>query len=131
MALTTLLIDDHDIVRAGLRQVIQMDGRLRIVAEAENAGDALRLFEFHKPEIVVTDLRLPDMPGVDMVRHMRTVHPAARIVVVSGFIDGDEARALLETGAMAILGKTRACYEFGPAMDSLLAGQTYISPSLR
>lgn len=131
MTMTVLLIDDHDIVRAGLRQMIQMDRRLRITCEASSGIEGVHLAAEHQPDLVFTDLRLPDIQGEEVVRQILERHPEARVVVVSGFIEMEQVQSLLAAGVKGILGKTRACYEMRIALDAILTGGTFVSPSLR
>jgi DNA-binding NarL/FixJ family response regulator len=131
MTMTVLLIDDHDIVRAGLRQMIQMDRRLRITCEASTGEEGVRFANENEPELVITDLHLPDIQGEEVVRRILESHPAARIMVVSGFIEVDQVKALQALGVKGILGKTRACHELRDALDAIFTGGTFVSPSLR
>ena len=94
-----LIADDHPIVRAGLASIISAEGDLRVVAEAANGAEAVALFRVHRPDVVLLDLRMPEMDGVEATRALVRETPSACIVVLTSF-DGDENifRAL-EAGA--------------------------------
>ena len=97
--ISILIADDHPIVRAGLAAIISSESDLQVVAQAENGVHALELFRAHRPDVVLLDLRMPVMDGVETTRALLRESPSAHIIVLTSY-DGDENifRAL-EAGA--------------------------------
>jgi DNA-binding NarL/FixJ family response regulator len=103
-----LIVDDHMIVRVGLRAVIGAEPDLEVVAEAGDGPGALAAFAAHRPDVTLLDLRLPDTGGIELLAQLRRLDPAVRVIVLTSF-DGDEdvfravqagARGYLLKGAM-------------------------------
>ena len=103
MPITILTADDHGLIRAGLSAVIATEPDLRIVGEAANGEEAIELFETHRPDIVLMDLRMPVMDGLVAIRAILADYPDAKIIVLSTY-DGDEdIHRALEAGARGYL----------------------------
>jgi two-component system NarL family response regulator len=121
-----LIVDDHFVVRVGLAAMIETQKDMTVVAKAENGGEAIALYEQHQPDVVVMDLRLPGMSGLEATVAIRERHPAARIVVLTTY-DGDEdIYRALEAGAMAYLLKDSLHSELLDIIRRVHAGERYI-----
>lgn len=103
--ITVMLVDDHDLIRRGLAAAFARDENVRVVAEAATVAEALNQFRITRPQVVVTDLQLPDGTGLDLVRRVRGAAPDAGLVVLTMHSGDDQIFAALEAGASAFVGK--------------------------
>jgi DNA-binding NarL/FixJ family response regulator len=125
-----LLVDDHAVVREGLASLLQRQGDLLVVAEAADGASAIRLYRQHRPDLVVLDLRLPDMDGVAVTAAIRAEFPQARLLVLSSF-DGDEdIYRALKAGARAYVLKDSTREELLAAVRAVAAGQRSLSTAV-
>src|SRR5690606_22337148 len=108
---TVLLIDDHDLVRKGLRHAFDRDRQFEVVGEAGTVAEAVRLAGALNPDVVITDLRLPDGSGLDITRTLRKNHPSMGIVVLTMYAGDDQLFGALEAGASAFVPKTAPAEE--------------------
>lgn len=121
-----LLADDHPVVREGLRALISRRSDMTVIAEASDGAEAVRLFNGHRPDVALIDLRMPGMDGVDAIKAIRQQFPAARIIVLTTF-DGDEdIYRALRAGAKAYLLKDAAREELLDSVRRVCKGETYL-----
>lgn len=121
-----LVVDDHAVVREGLVSLLQRQGDLQVVAEAADGASAIDLFRQHQPDVVVLDLRLPDLDGAEVTAAIRAEFPQARLLVLSSF-DGDEdIYRALKAGARAYVLKDSTREELLAAVRAVAAGQRRI-----
>ena len=108
MVKTVLLVDDHELIRHGLRLAFQRSGDFTVVGEAPTAEDALRLADAHTPDVVVVDVRLPDASGLEVARQLRQRYPRMGLVVLTMYAGDEHLLAALEAGASAFIAKSAA-----------------------
>ena len=124
-----LVVDDHSLLRTGVANIINQEPDLEVVAEAENGRDAIAAFVTHQPDVVLMDLRMPEMEGVEAVRRIREIDPHARVIVLTTYdADEDIARAL-QAGAKAYILKDIAADALVACIRAVLSGKTYLAPS--
>ena len=124
-----LVVDDHSLLRTGLANIINQETDLEVVAEAANGRDAIDAFLLHHPDVVLMDLRMPEMEGVEAIRRIREIDPQARVVVLTTYdADEDIARAL-QAGAKAYILKDIAADALVACVRDVLAGKTYLAPA--
>jgi two-component system, NarL family, response regulator LiaR len=125
----TLVVDDHDLFRRGLRELLEEQG-IRVIAEASNAEDAVALTARARPDVVVMDLNLPRLSGVDATRRVLTADPDARVVVLT--VSADERTVLdaLLAGACGYLLKDATVEEIAAGVRAAAAGQSFVSPRI-
>ena len=125
-----LVVDDHAVVREGLVSLLQRQSDLQVVAEASDGATAIRLYRQHQPDMVVLDLRLPDLDGAEVTAAIRAEFPQARLLVLSSF-DGDEdIYRALKAGARAYVLKDSSREELLAAVRTVAAGQRRIPPAV-
>jgi DNA-binding NarL/FixJ family response regulator len=124
-----LVVDDHALLRTGVANIINHEADLEVVAEAANGHDAIDAFLIHHPDVVLMDLRMPGMEGVEAIRRIREIDPQARVVVLTTYdADEDIARAL-QAGAKAYILKDISADALIACVRDVLAGKTYLAPA--
>ncbi len=124
-----LLADDHALLRTGVANIVNQEPGLTVVAEAGNGEEAVAAFQEYRPDVTVLDLRMPGMEGVETVRRIREIDPAARIIILTTY-DADEDIALaLKAGAKAYILKDITAEDLVSCIRAVLAGRTYLAPA--
>lgn len=127
---TVLIADDHLLVRAGVRSVLEGSTRYRLVGEAADVRGCLAMIARLRPDVLLLDIMLPDMSGIDAVAPIRDVDPSIRIVFLSSQDSRAAVVSALQTGADGFLSKDFVLSEMELALDAVLAGQRYLSPRI-
>ncbi len=128
--LRVILADDHEIVRAGLRMVLEAAGDIAIVAEAGTADDAVRYVLGHKPDVLVLDLNMPGTPSLEVLPQVTDASPDTAVVVLTMQSGTAFARAALRAGVRGYVLKESAGAELVQALRTAADGGTYLTPSL-
>jgi two-component system, NarL family, invasion response regulator UvrY len=128
--INVLLVDDHPVVREGYRRLLEISGRIQVVAQAANADEALREFERLRPHVVVMDIALPGVSGIEAARRILVNASDARILVFSMYEDAVFARRALAGGASGYVTKSSAPRVLVEAVEALAAGKRYLSPDV-
>jgi len=125
-----LLVDDHPLVRAGIRRVLETRPGLTVVGEASNGAEALGLIENLEPDIVVLDLTMPEVDGLDVLNRLRRRSGTLRILVLTMHAQGEYVRRAIDAGADGYLLKESAVQELLTAIDTVWSGHPYYSPRI-
>jgi DNA-binding NarL/FixJ family response regulator len=125
-----LLVDDHPIVRKGLRRLIENDPQLEVCAEAEGVRDARGAIRQHRPDVVVVDISLKDGDGIELVKEVRAHHPDLPLLVLSMHEESVYAERLLAAGANGYIMKEAASAQLVGALHTVLAGGRYVSDAI-
>jgi DNA-binding NarL/FixJ family response regulator len=128
MPLDVLLVDDHKIMRDGIKAILGRSGEFRIAGEAENGPDSLQLVKRLRPQLVLMDIGLPGLDGVQATAEILRVHPECRIVILSMFDDENSVMAAIKAGARAFLLKRASDTDLVEALRMVAAGGMYLSP---
>jgi DNA-binding NarL/FixJ family response regulator len=129
-ALRILMVDDHPIVLAGLKALVQADPGLEIVGEARDGRSALRLAASLRPDVVVLDLSIPELNGAEVATALRTEQPDCRILVLTVHEDRATLRQLLDLGVAGYLAKRSAADDLIRAIHAVASGGTYLDPAI-
>jgi len=127
---TAILADDHDIVRRGLRGILENEGSCKVLAEAADGLTAAQLVEKHKPQILVLDLNMPRLHGIEVLRQTRTTSPHTRVIVLSMHSDEPYVIESLRAGAMAYILKGSESQEILQALKEVMSGRRFLSATL-
>jgi DNA-binding NarL/FixJ family response regulator len=130
MKIKVLLADDHVMMRGGLRMLLEQNAEIAVVGEAEDGREAVRLAKKLSPDVVVMDIAMPDMNGIEATRQIIAEHPGVKIIALSMHSDRRFVSEMLKAGAMAFLLKQCAVDELITAIQTVLKNQTYISPCI-
>ncbi len=125
---SVFVVEDHAIVREGLLALLSLDSRLEVVGETDNGRDAVRLIGVVKPALILMDLSMPGMNGIEAIREIKHRHPAVRIIVLTVHRTEEYIRAALEAGANGYVLKNSTHAELTTAIRSVLDGKSYLSP---
>jgi two-component system, NarL family, invasion response regulator UvrY len=120
-----VIADDHDIVRRGVRNILETQNDWVVVGEAESGHQAIELFEELKPDAIVMDITMPGMNGLDATREIAKKDPNCKVLILTmheGLIFGE---SISRSGAKGLLTKTQAADELVPALKTIIAGGTY------
>ena len=128
--ISILLADDHPVVRRGLKVALEEDVRLRVVAEASNGEDALRLIQEIKPDVAFLDIDMPGANGLHIARQVSAERSLTHIIFLTLHADQDLMRAAMEVGGRGYLLKGSEIDEVSVAVHAVCAGRTYIGSSM-
>jgi len=121
-----LVADAHPVLREGVRAFLRAEADLAVVAEAESGEGAIKMFEDHRPDIVLMDLQMPGAGGLAAIKAIRGSHPAARIVVLTSHLGAGRAMQALRAGAAGYVVKSAARDELLAAIRTVYAGGTHL-----
>lgn len=131
MTIKVLLADDHRILRAALKGLLEAENNIEVVAEADNGRDTVEIVRKIEPDIVIMDVAMPDMNGIDATRKIAQLVPDVKVLALSGHHDGIYVKGMLEAGAKGYLLKTDvASEELITAINTVAKGHIYVSPSV-
>ena len=125
-----LLVDDHPVVREGLRAMIESQKDMEVVGESENGSDAIESFHSLHPDVLLLDLKLPDMDGVSVIEAIRGTHPDARIIVLTTYVGDVQARRALRAGAMGYLLKASLRRDLRDSIRAVHLGSIKVQPEV-
>ena len=123
-----LLADDHALVRAGIRSLLEKLPAIEVVAEASDGREAIRLVEKHEPHVLLTDIAMPGLNGLEVTRHLANTFPKVRVLILSMYADEEHLYLALRAGAAGYLLKGSAREELELAIRAVARGDTYLSP---
>ena len=125
-----LVVEDHHVVRQGLVALLNVVDGLKVVGEAADGVEAIAQFNKHQPDVTLIDLRLPQLTGVEVIKHVRMEAPLARFIVLTTY-DGDEdIYRALQAGARAYLLKGMTFEELTATIRAVHAGRSHIPPAI-
>jgi len=125
-----LLVDDHTVVRQGLRVLLEAEQDIAIVAEAETGRQAVQLARKHSPDVIVMDIAMPNLNGLEATRQILKETPNAKVLVLSSYGDDEYVHQLTEAGAAGYLLKQTAATDLIKAIREARKGNAFFSPSI-
>ncbi|MEE9330854.1 MAG: response regulator transcription factor [Methylophilaceae bacterium] len=125
-----MLVDDHAVVRMGFKMLLETSGDIKVIAEAENGEEAIKSYMEHKPDVVVMDITMPGMGGMEAIDRILAKESSAKILVLSAHEDSVHPKRVLNAGAMGYLTKRSAAEELVKAIHSVAKGNKYIEASI-
>lgn len=128
--ITVLLVDDHSLVRRGIRRLLADDGGVAVVGEAGDGDEAVRLFEELRPQVVVMDAAMPGTSGLAATRAILAQHPDAAILMLSMHSEETVVRQALDAGARGYILKSALDLDLAAAVKRVAAGETVLDPAV-
>src|SRR6266496_624852 len=128
--LRVLLVDDHTVVRQGLRVLLEAEPDMRIVGEAETGRQAIQLTKKHLPDVVVMDIAMPMLNGLEATRQIIKEAPHTKVLVLSSYSDDEYVQQLTEAGAAGYLLKQTAATDLLKAIREVRRGNSFFSPAI-
>ena len=125
--LNVLLADDHKLLRAGLKLLLQRNPDLTVVGEAADGEQTLQLFQQLEPDLLLLDLSMPKMDGLDCLREIKSRWPEAKVIVLTMHEDENYIKQAMQAGAAAYVHKSAADTDLFKAIEAVQAGQLYLS----
>jgi len=127
-SIRVVLVDDHRIVRQGLRSVLEPDHHFKIVGEASNGAEALQIVAEQQPDVVLLDLKLPDMGGIELCQRIVQTYPQTAVLILTAFIDRNLVNACLQAGAQGYLVKDAENLHLREHLLSVVEGHAALDP---
>ncbi|MFB5650575.1 response regulator [Leptospira wolffii] len=124
----TVLADDHVLIREGLKKILSVEEDIRIIHEAENGQEVLDFLESRSASILILDINMPSMGGLDVLKHIQRISPNTRVLVLSMYPEDRFAVRALKAGADGYITKGSAAEELIGAIRKVVSGQRYVSP---
>ena len=125
-----LLADDHKILRQGLRTLLEQEKDIQVVGEADNGRSSVKLTSELAPDVVIMDVAMPDLNGIDATRRINEAEPRTRVLALSMHSDGRYVRGMLQAGARGYILKDCAAEELTHAILTFMAGRVYVRPGV-
>lgn len=125
-----MIVDDHDLIREGLKRVIDHEHDMETVGEAQSGAEGARAAEEFQPAIMLVDVSMPGMSGVELTRVIRATYPAIRVIGVTRHGEPGFVKAMLDAGATGYILKQSPNEELIRAVRSVAAGNRYLDPAL-
>jgi DNA-binding NarL/FixJ family response regulator len=129
--ITVLLVDDHHLVRSGFRKLIEDDAALSVVGEAGNGSEAIRLADELKPDVVVMDMAMPELDGVQAILEIRRRHPKVEVLVLSMYAEESYVRNAFQAGARGYLLKSALDMDLAAAVKAVAGGKQYCGQGVK
>jgi DNA-binding NarL/FixJ family response regulator len=129
-SIRVLLADDHAVVRKGIREFLEEDPEITVVAEAGDGGEALRLAGEHHPDVAVLDIQMPRVTGIEVTRRLKAAFPDVRVLILTAYEDDPYVFALLRAGADGYLLKSADPDELVRAVKATAAGGNVLDPAV-
>ncbi len=130
MSIKILLADDHKIMRDGLRSLIEKNSQFEIIGEAEDGRMTVKLAQELTPDIIIMDIGMPDLNGIEATRRIKATAPKTRVIALSMYYDKRFVSGMLEAGASGYLRKDSGADELVTAIQAVAENGTYLSPRI-
>jgi NarL family two-component system response regulator LiaR len=125
-----LIVDDHGVVRQGLRTYLELLDDIEVIGEAENGLEALAQVRQQQPDVVLMDLVMPEMDGIEATRQVSAISPSTRVIVLTSFADDEKVFPAIKAGATGYLLKDVSPGDLANAIRAVHAGETHLHPDI-
>lgn len=125
-----VIIDDHKMIREGLQQLLELDGEISVIGQAGDGYDGLSLIESTNPDVILLDINMPNMNGLEMLTELKKIKPDSRVLILTIHNEIDYLVKAIELGVNGYILKDSECSTLKKAIFNVYEGSTYIQPSL-
>ncbi len=125
-----LLADDHQVVRAGIRQFLEASGDIGVIAEADDGEQAIEMIEAHKPDVAVLDIQMPKKTGIEVTRWVRSNQRSTGVLILTAYDDDPYVMAVLKAGANGYVLKTADGEDIADAVRAVHEGKSALDPEI-
>lgn len=125
-----IIVDDHEMVRLGISSYISTEEDIEIVGEGSNGKEAVELARNHQPDVVLMDLVMPEMDGIEATRKIKEVSPKSKVIILTSFMDDKQVFPAIEAGAFSYLLKTSRAQEIADAIRLAAQGESTLEPAV-
>ncbi len=125
-----VIVDDHPVVRVGLKTMLESSGRITVVGTASSAAEAVAEVKAHQPDVVVMDLRMPEVDGSAAIGMLRSIEPGVRVLVLTNYRADEDILRALRAGAMGYLLKNSSLEQIMQAVEAIFDNQRCIPPAI-
>jgi DNA-binding NarL/FixJ family response regulator len=129
-SIRVLIVDEHILVRAGIRSLLEKLPEVEIIAEARDGLEALSMVDEYEPEIVMMELAIPNVNGLEVTKRLAVSHPNVKVIILSTYSDQEKVGEALRAGVSGYLFKSRSMEDLEVAVTSVARGETYLSPQV-
>jgi DNA-binding NarL/FixJ family response regulator len=129
-SITVILADDHHLVRAGIRSLLESIDGVVVLADCGDGRQALELIDQHRPDVAVLDIGMPSLNGLEVARRASQASPATRVIILSMYADPSYVRQALKAGVSGYLLKGAAVSELSLALDAVMQGEKFLTPKV-
>ena len=129
-SIAVLVADDHAILRRGLRDIINHEIDMRVVAESSDGPEAVRHYNEYRPDVALIDLAMPRLSGVEVIRMIKASHPSARLIILTTFDTDEDIELVFKAGAQAYLLKDIASEELVECIRDVKRGRKRVAPAI-
>ena len=124
-----MIVDDHEVVRLGMRAAFELEADISVVGEASNGAEALAKMSVLDPQVILMDVRMPKMNGIEACREIKSAHPTVSILMITSFTDDEAVFASIMAGASGYLLKNVSRAELLKAIRKVAVGESLLSPT--
>ncbi len=128
--ITVVLADDHEVVRAGLKRLLVVDKQIKVLDEAENGQDAVNLVEYYRPDVVLLDIQMPLMNGIDAAKEIKNRFPEIFVIMLTAYEDSFHLEKAIAAGADGYLSKDISAKELAKSIHTVLRNERVFSKSI-
>lgn len=125
-----LIVDDHIVVRKGIRALLATESGMDVIGEAENGSQAVEMYDELTPDLLLLDLLMPKMTGIQAIKKIREKHPDAKILVLTSFAADDQVFPAIKAGALGYLLKDTDPEDLVNAINQVYQGESFLSPAI-
>lgn len=130
MAITVMITDDHSLIREGLKNLLELDGDIKVIAEAENGIECLNKLDYCSPDVLLLDINMPKMNGLEVLEHIKERKINIKVLVLTVHNEVEYLMKAIDIGVNGYILKDSESSELKKAIVSVFCGETYIQPSL-
>jgi two-component system response regulator NreC len=131
MSTRVILADDHTLVRAGIRRILESQPQFEVVAEAQNGAETIESLRQHEADVLVLDLNMTGLEGIEVLRQCKTTHPDVKVLILTMHAGREYVARAIAEGADGYLLKDSAVQDLAAAIESVMGGGTFFSPAIQ